>query len=237
MSPVAPPLPFASPAARLAVIVALEIEARTLDLLSRETELRVYVSGPGPLRAGIAARGAIADGAGALLAWGMAGALGGEADCGDLIVPARVLSAAGEWVLDTAWRRRVAAALGERFEVGESALYTSGQVVTRPQAKRELAERTGAAAVDMESAAVAEVAAAAGLPCIVIRVIADGPGDRLPEGIEALLTADGRTRHRGLLPLLLAPWRIPSLLVLARRSVAARRVLREVAGILRELPA
>lgn len=237
MSPVAPPLPFASPAARLAVIAALEIEARTLDFLSNEPELRVYVSGPGPERAGIAARGAIAEGAGALLAWGIAGALGGDVDCGDVIVPARVLSAAGEWTLNAAWRQRVAAALGTRFGVGESALYSSAQVVTRPQAKRDLAERTGAAAVDMESAAVAEAAAAAGLPCIVIRVIADGPDDTLPEGIEALLTSDGRTRYRGLLPLLLAPWRIPALLMLAQRSSAARRVLCEVAGILEESPA
>jgi hypothetical protein len=139
--------------------------------------------------------------------------------------------------LNAAWRGRIVAALGARFEIDESALYSSAQVVMRPQARQELAERTGAAAVDMESAAVAQAADAAGLPCIVIRVIADGPRDTLPEGIEALLTQDGRTRHRGLLPLLLAPWRIPALLVLARRSVAARRVLREVARLLKGAPA
>jgi adenosylhomocysteine nucleosidase len=219
------------------VIAALEIEARTLEFLSREPRVRVYVSGPGPLHAGVTARNAIADGAGALLAWGMAGALRADGESGDVIVPARVLCESGEWATDAAWRRRIAATLAGRFEVGDSALFSAVQVFSLPQAKRELGERTGAAAVDMESAAVAKAAADAGLPCIVIRVIADRQGDALPEGIESLLTADGRTRHRGLWPLLLRPRRIPSLLVLARRSVVARRVLREVAGILGESPA
>ncbi len=237
MSPVAPPLPFASPAVPLAVIAALQIEARTLEFLSREPQLRVYVSGPGPLRAGTAARNAIADGARALLVWGIAGALRADCENGDVIVPHRVLSAAGEWVSDAAWRRRVAAALDGRIEVGEGALYSSGHVVSQPRAKRELGEATGAAAVDMESAAVAEAAAEAGLPCIVIRVIADGAGDAVPPGIESMLTADGRTRYRGLWQLLLEPSRIPSLLVLARRSVVARRVLRRLAVNLQESPA
>jgi hypothetical protein len=221
----------------LAVIAALEIESRTLDVLSRDLETRVYVSGPGPERAGTTARNAIADGAGALLAWGMAGALRADCGNGDVIVPGRVLSAAGEWATDAAWRRRVAAALDGHIEFGEGALYSSPQVVSLPQVKRELAERTGAAAVDMESASVAAAAAESGLPCIVIRVIADGAGDALPDGIESMLTADGRTRYRGLWRLLRQPSQIPSLLVLARQSAVARRVLREVAGALKGAPA
>ena len=136
VSPVAPPLPFASPAAPLAVIAALQVEARTLEFLSGEPRVRVYVSGPGPLRAGAAARNAIADGARALLAWGIAGALRADCKNGDVIVPHRVHSAAGEWISDAAWRRRIAAALGGRIEVGEGALYSSGQVVALPRAKR-----------------------------------------------------------------------------------------------------
>ena len=226
--------PFASPAAQLAIIAALEIEARTLESGAPGPGMRVYVSGPGPSRAGSMARGAIADGAGALLSWGIAGALRSDCECGDVIVPSRLLSASGEWAADPAWRHRVIAALGGRIAVSDRPLFSSGQVVAGPQARRELAERSGAAAVDMESAAVAEAAAEAGLPCIAIRVIADGVADVLPEGIESLLTADGRTRHRGLWPLLRRPSRIPPLLVLARRSAEARRVLRELAGILGE---
>lgn len=234
MTTALPVRPFASPAARLAVIAALEIEARTLESLARGPEVRVYVSGPGSSRAGSMARDAIANGAGALLCWGVAGALSGDCECADVIVPSRVLSDSGEWATDPAWRHRVLAALGGRIASSERPLFTSRQLVAGPQARRELAERSGAAAVDMESAAVAQAAAEAGLPCIVIRVIADGAADVLPEGIESLLTVDGRTRLRGLWPLLLRPSRILPLLVLARRSAAARRVLRELAGILAE---
>ena len=234
MTTALPVRPFASPVARIAVIAALEIEARTLEIPAGKPDIRIYVSGPGPARAGSVARDAIADGAGALLSWGVAGALSGDCDCGDVIVPARVLSASGGWDTDAHWRQRVRAVLDGRIEISESPLFTSGYLVAKPEAKRELAERSGASAVDMESAAVAEAAAEAALPCIVIRVIADGHADVLPEGIESLLTADGRTRLRGLWPLLLAPSRIPPLLVLARRSAAARRVLRELAVILTE---
>jgi len=216
------------------VIVALELEARTLDVFSAEPQMRVYVSGPGRERARAAARHAIADGAGALLAWGMAGALRADGESGDVVVPARVLSASGEWDTDAVWRRRIAAALAARFEIGESALFSSVEVIARPEAKRALGERTGAHAIDMETAAVAEVAAEAGRPCIAIRVIVDRQRDALPEGIEALMAADGRTRHRGLWPLLLRPSRIPPLVVLARRSRVAQGVLRDVAGTLRE---
>jgi adenosylhomocysteine nucleosidase len=83
---------------------------------------------------------------------------------------------------------------------------------------------------------VAGAAAEAGLPYIAIRVVADGPDDALPERIESLLTADGHTRYRGLLSLLLAPAEIPRLLVLARRSDQARRTLGDLAVHFAEFP-
>jgi adenosylhomocysteine nucleosidase len=154
-----------------------------------------------------------------------------ERNCGDVILPDRVLSSSGEWATDAAWRQRIAAIIGRRFAVSEEPLFSAGGVLTEPRAKMVLARRTGAVAVDMESAAVAEAAAEAGLPWIAIRVIADESADALPRGIESLLTPEGRTRYRGLWPLLLAPSQIPLLLVLARRSAVAGRGLRRRAGV------
>jgi adenosylhomocysteine nucleosidase len=228
--------PFAAPAVPVAVIAALALEARTLEVFRRDPEVCVYLSGPGPERAGAAARGAIAAGARALLSFGLAGGLSRELGCGAIVLPARVLSSSGEWATDAAWRQRVAEGIGRRFALSEEALYSALHVVTRPQAKAELAKRTGAAAVDMESAAVAGAAAEAGLPYIAIRVVADGPDDALPERIESLLTADGHTRYRGLLSLLLAPAEFPRLLVLARRSDQARRTLGDLAVHFAEFP-
>ena len=164
VSLVAPPLPFASPAAPLAMIAALEIEARTLAGLRRHPGLRVSVSGPGPERAFEAARVAVAAGAGALLSWGIAGALSPARRTGDVMLPARLLSPAGEWGTDTGWRRRVEAAVGGQFTVSEDALYSAEHVVSGAGARADLAGSTGAVAVDMESAAVARAAAEAGLP-------------------------------------------------------------------------
>jgi hypothetical protein len=147
-----------------------------------------------------------------------------------VLLPARILSAAGEWVTDADWRLRLAAALGSEFGISEAPLYSALEVVTTPSAKLELAGRTGAAAVDMETAAVAQAAAAARLPCMAIRVIADGSADALPQGIESLVTAEGRTRYRALWPMLFAPSQIPRLYLLARRSGAASRVLRRLAA-------
>jgi adenosylhomocysteine nucleosidase len=214
----------------MAVVVALDIEARTLASAVTALEGRVYISGPGPARAAAAARDAIAAGAKALLSWGIAGALSGERRPGDVLLPARVLSAAGEWTTDADWRQRLATGLGRDFDISDAPLYSAPEVVTSPSAKRTLAERTGAAAVDMETAAIAQVAAAASLPCIAVRVIADGSADALPRGIGSLVTTGGRTRYRGLWPLLLAPSQIPQLYRLARRSGTACRVLRRLAG-------
>jgi adenosylhomocysteine nucleosidase len=229
VSPAAPPRPFASPVARTAVITALEIEARTLDGFGREPDLLVCLSGPGPERAFAAARSAVAAGAEALLSWGIAGALSSERRTGDVLLPARVLSATGEWATDAAWRRRVATMAARQFVVSEDPLYSAEHVVSGAGARAELAGRTGAVAVDMESAAVAQAAAEAGIPCIAIRVVADGPDDSLPDGIESLVTREGRTRYPGLWRLLLRPSQLPLLFELARRSRAACRVLRTAA--------
>ena len=90
---------------------------------------------------------------------------------------------------------------------------------------------TGAAAVDMESLAVAEVAAAHGLPFLAVRVIVDTAGDALPAAVLAA-TRSGRV-HIGRLigALALAPAQIPGLLRLAQRYRAASRSLAALARV------
>jgi len=107
----------------------------------------------------------------------------------------------------------------------EGRLFSADDVVATPDAKAELARRTGAAAVDMESASVAAAAADAGLPCIAFRVVADGPDDTLPDNVASLVGPDGRTRLRGLAGFLVSPRRMRLLLRLAVRSRDARTEL------------
>jgi adenosylhomocysteine nucleosidase len=110
-------------------------------------------------------------------------------------------------------------------------------VVSDPDDKSALAVSSGAIAVDMESAAIARVATEAGLPFVVLRVVADDAADALPDKVESLVTDDGRTRLRGLLNFVLAPAEFARLIRLAQRSQRARKVLQRVAVQLAEAPA
>jgi hypothetical protein len=105
-------------------------------------------------------------------------------------------------------------------------------VIRTPDAKRVAAERFDADLVDMESAAFARVAEAAGWNWRVIRGISDGYNDTLPDGVEQWTSANGRTRIGAVLgslarrPMRL-PTLVPQLLALGRRSGAAMQAVEE----------
>jgi adenosylhomocysteine nucleosidase len=221
-----------APAARVAVIAALELEARILRRILPPASCLLTVSGPGRERAARAARAALEQGAGALVSWGLAGGLAAGAGTGSVLLPDRVLAADGAWPTDPAWRRRLEAVLGPDPGVLSAPLYTAARVVTGAAAKAALAASTGAAAVDLESAGIAEVAAAAGRPFVAIRVVADGPDASLPDGVERLITAGGRLRLAGLPAMLASPRRLRQLLALGRQSRTARAVLARLAASL-----
>ena len=76
-------------------------------------------------------------------------------------------------------------------------LVTVDRIVHTPAAKAALAVATGAAVVDMETLAVAEVARAAGLPCRAVRVISDAAGDELPPDVTRLVQPQSAFRRAG----------------------------------------
>jgi len=221
-----------SPTSRLAVISALTLEARIPKTVLGDRCPTVYVCGPGHERAFAAAKRAIAAGADALIAWGLAGGLSPQAGTAAVVLPKTVVRDAQTWRADSAWRDRLALVLGSEFQLIEGPLYSADRVLTTPQAKAALAARSGAVAVDMESAAVAKAAAESGLPCVALRVIADGPRDTLPENVEALVTEKGQTCYRSLVGFIGSPRRLRLLLNLAGKSRDARRQLKRVIEVL-----
>ncbi|MGA7539672.1 MAG: hypothetical protein WBW93_12995, partial [Steroidobacteraceae bacterium] len=78
------------------------------------------------------------------------------------------------------WRERLRAALPASCIVCGGTLLTSERPLAQPDAKAAAWRRTSAVAVDMESAAIAQVAAQVGLPFIALRVIVDTAADELP---------------------------------------------------------
>jgi len=76
-----------------------------------------------------------------------------------------------------------AGALAPELRIGEivtdAQVATADAVLATAAAKRTFRESTGAYAVDMETAAIREVCAAAGVPLAVLRAISDGAEDDL----------------------------------------------------------
>jgi adenosylhomocysteine nucleosidase len=194
--------------------------------------LRVGVAGVGHLRATAASRHLVDQGARALVSWGVAGGLSPALGAGDILVPASVVAEGREWAVDIAWREHLARALAPCGSVVVGRLWCSEAPVFSIAAKARLATQ-GLAAIDMESAAVAAVALAAGVPFVAVKVICDPAQHEVPRASLAMVGADGRMTLRGLPQLLRAGprcWR--QMLVLRSDFAIARRTLERAARVL-----
>jgi adenosylhomocysteine nucleosidase len=223
------------------VVAALASEARALGPSMRRDRDETFgglsqlmdgtllaVSGIGYPAAGAAARALVEAQVSSLMSFGLAGALDPELAAGSIILPNALISRDGaRFVTCKAWRERVAASLGYA-RVTEGTLLSSARAIETPLEKAAAFRDTGAAAVDMESAAVAEVAAAHKLPFIAVRVIVDTAADALPPSVVAASQAGGVQIGRLIAGLVKAPGEIAALLRLARRYRTAMRSLRTV---------
>jgi adenosylhomocysteine nucleosidase len=224
----------------IGIVSALAAEARTLGPAARHSaEVRrladgalLVVSGIGEGAAAAAARRLALAGATALASFGMAGGLDPALICGAVLLPEEVVARESAIVSATAgeWRQRLRAALPASCIACGGKLLTSGRPLGSPDAKAAAWRESRAAAVDMESAAIAEVARQAGLPFIALRVIVDTASDQLPEAVIAA-SAGGQLRvGRLLAKLLRAPGDVGALIRLSARYRIAMRVLAAVAA-------
>lgn len=223
------------------VIAALPAEARCLPTGPSQQRagtppLRVRVSGIGGERAEQAARELLQAGAGALLCFGVGGALDPGLRCGDIVLATEVLSggqSAAPARTETApdWRRGLAQRLLGLGNVHLGALLSSDELVDSIERKQQLFRQSGAIAVDMESAAVARVAQQQQVPFMVLRVIADTAQDALPRALQAALGDAAFPRGaRFWWSLLSAPSGWAALARLGRRYRRARAVLAGCGG-------
>lgn len=219
----------------IGVVTGFRAEARCLPAGLAS----VVCSGAEPERARHLAGELVAAGASLLISFGVAGALGPGLVTGDLVLPEAVLTPDDRRLAcDVEFRTRLAAALTAQGirQVAAPLLAGSGMIVSEPAARRALFARTGATAVDMESHAVAEAAAAAGRPFLVIRAIADTADDRMPSLAAKALRPDGSTDVSAVLRgLLVHPGDLPDLLRLATRTRRALRTLARTAPALETL--
>jgi adenosylhomocysteine nucleosidase len=216
------------------VVCALRSEARHLG---RTTSTRsaidhlpdgtlLAVTGMGPAAAAAGAAQLATAGAGALLCFGMAGALDPQLHSGRLVLPLEVADPAGAvFTCDPGWRARVAAVVAALEPVTSGRIASVAAPLTTAAAKAAL-WRSGALAVDMESAAVARVARERGLPFIAVRVIIDDAATELPGAVTAATGADGQVSSWGVIAhLVRKPAQMAPLIRLARGYSAANRTL------------
>ena len=210
---------------RLGVVTGMTSEAQCLPREIAGSVPLVACSGADNARAAAGARRLIAEGAEALLSFGLAGGLDPRLNPGDLIVADMVVDRDRQlYDTDLAWRVALFQAL-EPAEPTGGALLGSETLIATTDDKTRLRDATGAVAVDMESFAVASVADEAGVPFAILRAVADPLWRDVPPAARVGLAEDGGVRVGAVLAsVIMAPWQLASLVAIAieaRQGLAA----------------
>lgn len=165
-----------------------------------------------------------------MVSFGLAGGLDPALRPGALLVPGKVIGEGGPWDADPALAERFGGLTGHVILAGRAIVATAAE-------KRRLFADTQADAVDLESGAVALVAAAHRVPFAVVRAICDPAQRDLPPAALVALDSNGAI---GLLSVigsvLRRPGQLPGLLTLAEDAAKARRSLLRLVTLMDALP-
>ncbi len=199
----------------LGIAVGLAAEAQ----IARGLSPLVEAGGGDATGAAAAAERLVAKGAASLLSFGLAGGLAPGLSAGAVVLPLTIVDLAGHaWPTDPA--------LARRFGSPDGVMLAADTILATVATKRAAWDATGALAVDLESGAVARVAARHGLPFAVLRAVCDPATRNLPPAALTALDAQGHISVQSLLGSLARnPAQIPSLIALGREAALARRSL------------
>lgn len=218
-----------TPRRRIAVVAALAMERTCLDSLvgsGSGSLVDLHQSGIGRDNARRTARAALDGGAAGMISWGFAGGLEWGLAAGTVLLPGRLLGGEGREIsVDAPWQARLVAALEARFQLHTGDLLEVDRVLATPAQKARSRESSGAVAVDMESATLAETAGERGVPFVAVRVVADGPADALPPRVERWIDVAGNHRLSPALDAALRPAQWRALITMGHRYRKARRTL------------
>ena len=181
-------------------------------------DLFLVANGAGPARAAAALdRAVLVCRPDAIISTGFCGALDEHLGVASIVLATEVIGANGRF-------NALAPAVSPPHHSG--VVLTIDHIAQSAAEKRSL-RRTGAAAVDMEAAAVAGRSAALGLPYYCIRAVTDLAGEDLANDLNAALRPDGHFDTMKILGSILGRplARLPELLRLRSRSVRAARAL------------
>jgi len=218
----------------IGIVTGLVAEARCL----RQGQNRFICTGGNSDRARVGAERLVTQDVCALCSFGLAGGLHPGLRSGTLLLPQYVTLPTGDRIeTDSVWRERLTyLARTAGFDPLALTIIGSDDLVATPAAKADLHARGGAAAVDMESHAVGEVAKASKLPFAVVRVIADTHNEAIPEAARQGLGDQGEIKPLAvLMELMRRPHQTRSLIRLGRGSGKALGALRRVGDLAPDL--
>jgi adenosylhomocysteine nucleosidase len=223
----------------------LTAPVKPLQTYSLGADAWVIAAGTGMENALRASEWLLANGATALLSWGLASGLNPGLPAGSVLLPQRVRidpdsrlpgkkpSNLQYLTTDKNWRRGLLTRLQADFLVSSGDVLYCDRWLTDKNAKQALYQLSSASAMDMSSMAVGWAAREAGIPFAVLRVVADPAGLALPRTLPRAMDSYGRISPARLIPgLLLRPHDCGSLLKFGRRSRAGLAALRRLAGTL-----
>jgi adenosylhomocysteine nucleosidase len=166
----------------------------------------------------------------ALVSFGFAGGLIPQLTRGTLVIGTALASGDSAQIVAGAHRPLIdqfyAAAEAEGLPVQRGPVVTAKHIVADAASKAALRRKSGACAVDMETAGIVQAAREVGLPWVTVRAIIDSATDPMPMECLTMLGDDG---HVAVGLLMRMVWRSPSLVrhfvTLARGTALAQRHL------------
>jgi len=209
----------------IGIVTGLTAEARIGMKLGR-----AVAGGGTTLGATQAATELIAQGATALISFGLAGGLNPGLPPGTLIIPPEIVTEEAVYTTDPELTRLLG---GPAYT-----LSAVPEIVVAAEEKHRLFYATRTDAVDMESGAMAEVAALHSIPFAALRAICDPATTTLPPAALIALNAAGAIDPRQMARSILHdPVQIIALIKLARHAAQARAALIRHVGLVGNLEA
>lgn len=221
------------------IVVALPEELATLTTKRIDKGHCVFIadrlllaySGTGAHNARAAAELLVGKGATQLLSWGCAGAINPSLKPGDVVLPKELVDVDDVSLpVDPQWHRHASQLLAATGRLHTGKLAETATIISTSREKSHLQSFTKAIAVDMESAAIAKVAAKRHLPFLSIRAIVDPANLDLPRAIAYADNGEGEiVMSRLLLFVATHPTELPRLICLGFYFNAAKSALKRIA--------
>ena len=199
-------------------------------LLKIEKNIYLYISGIGYDSSAAAAKILIKKGVDGLISWGIAGGINNSVQTGDIIIPETIQNNKEIYYTTSKWRRNITSHFHTTpYTVLSGKIICIEEILGSSAEKIELYNKTGAQAVDMESAAIAKIANEKKIEFISMRVILDDLNLNLPTLLTENIDGFGKINIREFIKSYkYSSFTFSEISSLVKKYVKAQRMLKEI---------